>query len=497
MSAISSRPLIAILGSTGVGKSKLAVELAHSLSRKLLNGVEPWSGAEVINADSMQVYRGLDIITNKISEDEKQGVPHHLIGFKDVGEQYVVHEWIRDAVPLIERAHREHRVPLVVGGTTYWIQHLLFPDRLATSGTETTTVAPSDALVKALKSLQPEQTRLFDSLPNIVPESAAALELHGLLTALDPVTAARWHWKDVRKVLRSLGVIKEHNRLASELFEAQSMQQLTPRYRTLLFWLNASPDTLHPRLDERIAQMVKNGLLDEIQTMRKAADHLSGPVDYTQGIFQAIGYKEFSDYLDDPQRTPHLFDEAMESMRASTRKYAQRQIKWITNKLLPVLPLAGQDAAMVVLDASDLDSWDAEVKERAQSALQCPFLQGAAIGPDASSASMAHYLSAARPARTPIETLAAMRKTTCQLCTKDPLEPVMFDEAQWDKHRSTRQHKRALRRQQNEKRLQMYRRSKTDGSDPVVTHYAGSSEDENADDGVLHGDGDGKSAAIG
>ncbi|EJD53390.1 tRNA isopentenyltransferase [Auricularia subglabra TFB-10046 SS5] len=341
----------------GVGKSKLAVEIGLALSRKLVQAAESWTAAEVINADSMQVYRGLDVITNKIPEEETQGVQHHLIGFKDIGEQYVVHEWIHDALPLIDRAHREKRLPLVVGGTAYWIQHLVFPDRLAATEDGPSTRTPSAALQAAMATMTPDQLELFD-----------------LLTHLDPTTAARWHWRDTRKVLRSLQLANENGCLASELFAAQSERELLPRYRTLLFWLNAAPEALNPRLDQRIETMVELGLLDEIRTMRAIADKLDQPVDYTQGIFQAIGYKEFSDYLDDPAHPPALYEDAMERMRVSTRKYAQRQIKWIRNKLLPAVHAAGPSAAsIVVLDASSLDGWDREVRDRALACLDSMF----------------------------------------------------------------------------------------------------------------------------
>lgn len=105
-------PLIAICGTTGVGKSRLAIELALRLARQQLPNSR-WKGARVINADSMQVYKGLDIITNKVSVRERQGVEHLLMGFKEPGEQYVVGEWVREAVRAVRTAAlRGHRLQL-------------------------------------------------------------------------------------------------------------------------------------------------------------------------------------------------------------------------------------------------------------------------------------------------------------------------------------------------------------------------------------------------
>lgn len=99
------RPLVAIVGTTGVGKSQLAVELARSVSELGLG----WQSGSVINADAMQVYDGLDVITNKITEEEKCGVPHHLIGFKKPGDTYVIYEWLRDAEKLVRMGKRMRR----------------------------------------------------------------------------------------------------------------------------------------------------------------------------------------------------------------------------------------------------------------------------------------------------------------------------------------------------------------------------------------------------
>lgn len=264
---MSLRPLIAVCGTTGVGKSKLAVELALSLFKSSgTQDAQVYHGARIINADAMQVYEGLDIITNKVSTEEQCGVEHLLMGFKKPGEQYVVAQWVRDALKIvsfivmgstsllligtmvqIDETHQRNQVPIIVGGTSYWIQHLIFPHRLATSPNDfhrddsrspspTTQTSPSEStsFSNALASLTPDQLLSFQNLPKTSPSAStepdATFALHHLLASLDPVIAQRWHWKDSRKVLRSLEIMQEHRRLASELIREQSAATPPPRY---------------------------------------------------------------------------------------------------------------------------------------------------------------------------------------------------------------------------------------------------------------------------
>jgi tRNA dimethylallyltransferase len=202
----------------------------------------------------MQVYSGMDIITNKVPEADRQGVEHLLMGIREPWEQYVVGEWVHDAMQIVrtpqssciisyltrmylqvDETHRRNQIPIVVGGTSYWIQHLLFPDRLVSPLGDSTRTLPavrSPALSRSIASLPPELLDLFNGLSDDPPASSdakAALALYHLLAAIDPPIAARWHWRDIRKVLRSLLIIKEQGRLNSEVIDDQSSVPLTPR----------------------------------------------------------------------------------------------------------------------------------------------------------------------------------------------------------------------------------------------------------------------------
>ncbi|KAG6910897.1 hypothetical protein DXG01_006580 [Tephrocybe rancida] len=387
-----------ICGTTGVGKSNLAIELALYLSRSTRK--DGWRGARIINADSMQVYRGMDIITNKVPDAERQGVEHLLMGFKSPGEQYVVGQWVQDALKEIDDTHKRNEIPIVVGGTSYWIQHLMFPNRLSVEEpTSTMTPSPtmSQELADTVASLQPDLLALFNHLPEHPPialaDPDAAYKLHTVLSILDPPVANRWHWKDTRKVLRSLEVIKETGRRPSEIMVQQTndLSASKPRFirrpyfnnefleinrfRTLCFWLHAEQAVLEQRLNKRVDNMIEQGLLSEIRTLREiaaAADSSSSTpgdakTDYTLGIYQSIGYKEFHDYLSSPEPSGKAFSTAVEHMKLSTRQYAKRQVSWIRNKLLPAVYTANADKTLVptyLLDATLMgENWNTNVRD--------------------------------------------------------------------------------------------------------------------------------------
>ncbi|KXN90457.1 tRNA dimethylallyltransferase, mitochondrial [Leucoagaricus sp. SymC.cos] len=345
------RPLIAICGTTGVGKSNVAVELALRLKQgEFKHG---WRGAKIINADSMQTYEGLDVITNKMPQ-------HLLMDIKKPGEQYVVGQWVQDA--LINEIHENGEVPIVVGGTSYWIQHLVFSDRLI--GSPQANPSPAKPPHKSLEEMQdliaeitdPELLALLNNLPELPPSATSnaddAFKLHSLLNTIDPVMASRWHWKDTRKVLRSLNIIKETGRKASDIVAEQASRKVVsePRFRTLFFWLYAELNVLEKRLYDRVDNMIELGLLNEIRALRKLASEGVPPGSQT-------GYKEFHDYLSNPESSQSEFTSAVDRMKLSTRQYAKRQVSWIRNKLLPTVDLANREDALTpffLLDATGL-----------------------------------------------------------------------------------------------------------------------------------------------
>ncbi|KAJ7184138.1 tRNA isopentenyltransferase [Mycena filopes] len=410
----------------------------------------------------MQVYAGLDVLTNKVPEAERHGVEHLLMGFKQPGEQYVVGQWVKDAINAIDETHRREEIPIVVGGTSYWMQHLMFPDRL--SGAPENAPTQSQGITNALASLPPHLLDLFNCLPPQPPDAAvdpdAAATLHLLLHNLDPAMAARWHWRDTRKVFRSLGIVKDTGRRPSDIISEQSEVASKPRYRTLCFWLYSEPSTLNQRLDDRVDVMIKRPL-DEVRSLHSISQQAASEnIDYTLGIYQAIGYKEFHGYLTAPQ-TEKGFDEALERMKISTRQYAKRQISWIRNKLLPAIYATNTEEVTVptyALDATQLgETWFSNVRDPAVQITQ-KFLDNETL-PDA--------LTLSETARTMLEinakpvdpttVLNARRKVVCPICTVDTSQPVLVDEDRLSEHRQARTHRRILRKRTPEEHQEAQR----------------------------------------
>nr|GAT57573.1 tRNA isopentenyltransferase [Mycena chlorophos] len=392
----------------------------------------------------MQVYAGLDVLTNKVPEAEQQGVPHLLMGFKHPGEQYLVGQWVKDAINAIDESHRNNQVPIVVGGTSYWMYHLIFPDRLS----QHAPIPMSDTILASLASLPPELRELFNSLPSQqAPDAAldpdAAARAHRLLQALDPQMAARWHWKDTRKVFRSLCILKDTGRRPSDIVSEQSETVLKSRYDTLCLWLYAEPTALHPRLDDRVDDMLDRGLLDEVRALRRISE--ANESDYTLGIYQSIGYREFHGYLTASAPADNMFREAVENMKTSTRQYAKRQISWIRNKLLPAVHAA--EVPTYLLNATRIDeNWANNVRDPAISIAR-RFLDSVPL-PDPSSLSplAATLLQGNVKSVDPAAVLCAQRKVVCESCTSDASKPFLVEESQLEAHRHSRSHRRSTKK---------------------------------------------------
>ncbi|GAA5932151.1 tRNA dimethylallyltransferase [Sporobolomyces koalae] len=478
------RNLVAVIGTTGVGKSQLGVELAQSLSR---NASGPKCG-EIINHDSMQCYRGLDVITNKATADEMQGVPHHLMDFLAPGEEWRVDDFQRDALNKIDELERRQSLPICVGGTSYYLQNLIFPNQLVADASQSRPASPlpsestrtlkdiahfPPSLRQAIESLPEELVQLFLALPALpatsTPDDFPAHfplyhlpprlrspdtltpALYRLLQCVDPTSAERWHWRDIRKVRRALDIVWSGKRWDDVVSEQRAKGNEGPRFRSLIFWLYAENDVLHPRLDGRVDKMIERGLLNELDELWQTA-HETDPsksIDYSKGIYQAIGYKEFEPYLSARHRFPsrtiesddalnQLFNQGVESMKTATRQYAKRQVKWIKSKLLPAvhaLEVPGE-VTVVLLDASDLSQWQTNVNTPAVVYLTA-FLNDEPLKDPLTLSPTAAVHLAARLS----EDLKAKSKRACGTCTRDPARPFMVEERQWAAHIKTKSHR--------------------------------------------------------
>lgn len=287
-------PLIIIAGPTGVGKSHMGIRLAQRI------------GGEIISADSMQIYRGMDIGTAKVTEDEQEGVRHHLLDVVSPLEAYSVAKYKEDAVRAIQVIRESGHLPVVVGGTGFYIQALLYDvDFNAESGEDTEMRAYYNDLAKKHGSLY----------------------LHQQLEKVDPESALMIHPNNIKRVIRALEYqahtgkpISKHNREQAEK---------TGPYNAAFFVMTDARQKLYERIDRRVDKMLKDGLVDEVNALLKEGCTLDMP------SMQALGYKETMQFLmtlPDPDNadsnTCNDFEHLRNDIAKNTRHYAKRQLTW-------------------------------------------------------------------------------------------------------------------------------------------------------------------------
>ena len=274
-------PVIVVAGATASGKTALAVRLAKRYN------------CEVISADSMQIYEGMDIATAKPTEEEKDGVPHHLMGFLPVTERYSVARYVEDANRAVDGIVAGGRVPLVAGGTGLYIDSLIdniiFEDE------------PDNTAVRAeLKARR---------------ETEGIEALYAELERVDPATAAALHINNENRVLRALEVYCLTGETLSERQRRSRLRET--RFDPVFLGLDyRDRSLLYERIDRRVDDMMARGLLDEAREYYRLprADTAS----------QAIGYKELKGYFDGEVS----LEEAVDSLKRATRRYAKRQLTW-------------------------------------------------------------------------------------------------------------------------------------------------------------------------
>ncbi|CAI5715458.1 unnamed protein product [Hyaloperonospora brassicae] len=353
------RKVLVVIGTTGAGKTKLSVDLAKAV------------GGEIVNSDAMQMYRGLDVATAKITEQEKQGIPHHLFDVVDPSSRCDVLEFKRLALRAIDDVLARGRVPIVVGGTMYYTQSILWKSQLL-----------DDVPLKASVAPQLQKQRQW------TPDA-----LYARLQAVDPVMAARLHVNNVRKVERSLQVFEQTGVPHSELLARQERdaRNVEKYFDACAFWVHASKPVLSERLVKRVDTMLSSGLLEEIRGLRaQLKEHpprLHPDIDTEEaqnsvGISQAIGYKEFQPYFDaleaaagkpdDPQALETILDSCIEQLNIGTRQYARRQLSWIRNKFVT------KNIPVYQLDSSDVTKWATLVADPAIEIAR-KFVKGEAI----------------------------------------------------------------------------------------------------------------------
>ena len=437
-------PVIAIVGATGTGKSKLAVQIAGRF-----NG-------EIINADAMQMYKGLPIITNKIPLSEQNGIPHHLLDVLELQEPpWTVRNYVQEAQKVVNEIRSRGRTPIVVGGTGYYVHSLLFRGSTLEGSTSQrdenadTDIVPDGAV-----------SQINDLL------SKPTAELYERLQQLDPVMASRRHPVDRRKIQRALEICLRTGQKASDLYEEQRTMAgsnadpwlgqkengstpLSLRYPTLILWLDAETSALKTRLDDRVLAMVKDGLLEEAALMSQTASQLASdgvPVDQTKGIWVSIGYKELSV----PDRS---HQENIEAIQAGTRQYAKRQHRYIRIRLANDIHFVDATDQFFWLDATDPLRWEADVSSLSDNLVKT-FLQGQKLPPARSLSERADLVL--NTVFNSLDEHTTPRLQFCEVCGK-----TMMTEKEWQGHlhsnthkkRSAGQRKRAERARYERERL--------------------------------------------
>ena len=291
---MNSQKVICVVGPTASGKTALAVELALALD------------GEVIGADSMQIYRGLDVGTAKPTPAEMRGVPHHMIDVADIGEEYSAARYVQRAGACVDEVLRRGRVPIVAGGTGFYISSLI-------RGFTFENEEKCDIIEqgKGREERFAAEKRLRERLEALYDRFGGP-RLHRLLTARDPGAAAKIHPSDRKRVVRALEVSFAGGRKS----DVDALSRLRPpRYDALFLGLTcADRAELYRRIDLRAEQMVEHGILEEARMLRTRGGTAA----------QAIGYKEFYPALDDPA----LLGECLERMKQASRRYAKRQLTW-------------------------------------------------------------------------------------------------------------------------------------------------------------------------
>lgn len=273
--------LLAIVGPTAVGKSQTALSVAKRL------------GGEIVSADSVQVYRGMDIGAAKPTPEERVEVPHHLIDIVDPDVYYTVADFQRDALAVIHQIHNRGKLPILVGGTGLYIRAVISDYTFSESGMN-----------------EKLRERLW-----IEAENKGPAYLHAKLVKVDPVTANKLHPNDLRRVIRALEVFEQSNCSISEQAAKTSGES---RYDTTMFALTMSREQLYRRIEERVDKMMAQGLLAEVEGLLKQG------VSPDVKSLQSLGYRQLITHL----QGELTLEDAVSLIKRDTRRFAKRQLTW-------------------------------------------------------------------------------------------------------------------------------------------------------------------------
>lgn len=277
-----NRPMIVLTGPTAVGKTKMSIALA-----KAVNG-------EIISADSMQVYRYMDIGSAKITVDEMQGVPHHLIDILEPWEPFNVVIFKEKCEEALQGIYERGHIPIVTGGTGFYIQ----------------------ALLRDIDFTENDDNKEYREYLEKLAKQEGVECLHEMLLQIDPVSAQVIHKNNVKRTIRALEFFQLTGKRISEHNEQEKIK--SSAYNSCYFVLNDERDRLYERIEKRIDEMLDTGLAEEVKALRNMGctrDMVS---------MQGLGYKELLAWLDGEC----TYDQAVEILKRDTRHFAKRQLTW-------------------------------------------------------------------------------------------------------------------------------------------------------------------------
>lgn len=274
--------MIVLTGPTAVGKTALSIALAKEI------------GGEIISADSMQVYRYMDIGSAKISKEEMQGVPHHLIDVLDPSEEFHVYRFQQMAKEAVNEIYQKGHIPIVAGGTGFYIQALLYDIDFST---------------------EEDHTALRAELEKTAAEKGSAY-LHEQLKEIDPVSAQEIHPNNQKRIIRALEFYRLNGAKISDHNQMQRQKEAAYDFR--YFVLNDDRARLYQRIEERVDEMLEKGLLNEVKRLKEMG--------YQRDLvsMQGLGYKELLSHL----AGECTLDEAIYLIKRNTRRFAKRQLTW-------------------------------------------------------------------------------------------------------------------------------------------------------------------------
>ena len=316
---MKKKPLIILTGPTAVGKTKASIGLAKAVD------------GEIISADSMQVYRHMDIGSAKIKPEEMEGIPHHLIDVLEPDDEFHVVKFQQLAKKAMREIWERGHIPIVTGGTGFYIQALLYDIDFDENEKE-------DACRKELEAYAKEH---------------GAEALHEKLAFVDPASAEMIHPNNIKRVIRALEFYEQTGKRISERNETQ--RQRESPYAFAYFVLTDDRAHLYERINRRVDQMIEEGLVNEVQALKDKG--------YTKQLvsMQGLGYKEILDYLDGNC----TLEEAIYTIKRDTRHFAKRQLTWFKRERDVIWinkQSFGYDAEQILDEMLSKLPWKAEKK---------------------------------------------------------------------------------------------------------------------------------------